>query len=308
MRATCALLTFMSLAGSAMASQPPGVVGHAGGTAVTADDLRRHGARASDSDSVHTAIYRVRGELALAGEAKAILGSRAMTMAPPEAATALLTHLYGPGSCRRIPDRVMGEHYAATRWRFVAPPAWSVEDLQLLCCENARDCERPEVVECLARRAPEASVLAAVLKDKPVERGILESAMQRIRSEGRQAARSEYLFYYDPARSEAPIDGRLQTVDAPIAEAVSRAKTGSWIGPLSSRFGYHTLRLQGRRPGVNLSFESEATQALLRTELCPAFMVDQRTRYTHELLRAQGWRPVPEALSEAFPESGSDDP
>ena len=90
--------------------------------------------------------------------------------------------------------------------------------------------------------------------------------------------------------------------------AVSGAKALTWIGPVSSRFGYHTLRLKRRRPGVNLPFQSDPAQALLRTELCPAFMVDQRARYTHELIRAQAWSPISEALNAAFGESSESRP
>jgi hypothetical protein len=298
----------MSLTSSAIGSTPQGVVGHAGGSPVTVEDLRRHGAERGDAESLQASIYQMRGELALAGEAGAMLGASGRAVPPPEAARALLTHLFGPATCSRLPERVMREHYAATRWRFVAPPAWFVEDLQLLCCEDARDCQRPEVSECVALRAPEAAALEGALKSKPVEDGVLEQEMQRIRTQGRQAAHSEYVFYYDPDRSREPMDGRLQTVDAPIAEAVSGAKRSTWIGPLASRFGYHTLRLKRRRPGVNLPFESAQAQALLRTELCPAFMVDQRARYTHELIRTLAWSPIMDALDAAFGESAAKTP
>lgn len=298
----------MSLAGSAMAVSPQLVVGHAAGAPVTVEDLQRHGAEYGDMDRLHAAIYHMRVELALADEARVMLGSRVSGTPRAEAATALLNHLFGPATCGRLPDRVMRERYVATRWRFVAPPAWSVEDLQLLCCEDARDCKRPEVTECVARRAPEAAALELALTSKPVEDGVLEQEMDRIRAQGRQAARSEYLFYYDPDHPEVSIDGRLQTVDDPIAKAVSGAKESTWIGPLSSRFGYHTLRLKRRRPGLNLPYDSPEVKALLITELCPAFMVDQRARYTLELIRTQAWSPVHEALEAAFGEAGLDKP
>ena len=126
--------------------------------------------------------------------------------------------------------------------------------------------------------------------------------MLRIRGEGRQAARSEYTFYHAPESLE-PIDGRLQTVDKPIAEAVAEAKPGAWIGPVSTRFGHHMLRLKRRRPAIQLPYDDPRTQALLVTELCPAFLLDQRGRYVQELVRVQAWRPDEEALRSAF---GSD--
>ena len=123
--------------------------------------------------------------------------------------------------------------------------------------------------------------------------------MLDIRGQGRQAARSEYIFYHAPG-SPAPVDGRLQTVDAPIAKAVAEAQPGAWIGPITTRFGHHLLRLKRRRPAIDLPFEDPRTQALLVTELCPAFLLDQRARYVQELVRVQGWRPDDRALRAAF--------
>ena len=295
----CALVTSMSLISVAVAAAVSPVVGTAGGTPVTVEDLRRHGAASGDLRSVQRAVSEMREEVALAAEARSLLGAAAAQMTNPEAAQALIGHLFGPAICDRIPTPARKEHYAATRWRFMAPPAWYVEDLQLLCCEHARDCKRPEVRDCIASRAPEIADLWGRLENRPVQDGALKAEVERIRGLRRQAALHEYVFYHSPD-STAPIDGRLQTVDAPIAQAVSSTKPGSWIGPIATRFGHHILRLKQQRPEIHLPYEDPRTQALLITELCPAFLTDQRRRYTHELIRVQAWQPNPTTLHEAF--------
>ncbi|MBD90050.1 MAG: hypothetical protein CL940_06920 [Deltaproteobacteria bacterium] len=299
MGATGALITVWTLLGLTTTAPPAKVVGTSGGAPITAQDLERHGAKAGDTQSVERAVYAMRGELALASEAKSLLGPRAAKMSSERAARTLIEHLFGPAICDRLPTPARKERYASTRWRFVAPPAWHVEDLQLLCCEDARDCRRPEVSKCIETRAPEAQAIGLHLKGQPVQEGTLEAQMLAIREQGRQAARNEYIFYHDVG-SQAPSDGRLQTVDAPIAEAVAEAKPGAWIGPVTTRFGHHVLRLKRRRPAIDLPYEDPRTQALLVTELCPAFLLDQRARYVQELVRVQAWRPDNEALHAAF--------
>jgi hypothetical protein len=276
------------------------VVAQAGGVPVTAEDLARHGAQAGDVKSIGVALRAARLEVAVAGEAETLLGDRVVGASRAQSARALLTHLHGPASCSRIPERLLDEHYRSTRWRFIAPPAWRVEDLQLLCCENPRDCLRPEVAECVARRASEAARVRTRLSDHEVGSSDLAAEVARLRAEGAQAARSEYIFYYDPQAPDAPVDGRLQTVDDPIARAVGAGSPTAWIGPIATRFGHHILRVLSRRAAISLSREDPRTDALLRTELCPPFLVEQRERYGSELARNQAWKPFPENLTRAF--------
>lgn len=299
MGAASAVLMLVSLISLQPPPTPGPVAGLSGGQPVSIDDLRRHGAVRGDQPSVARAILAARSELALAIEARSMLGAAVANVPRAEAAQALIHHLFHPRVCAKIPAPAKREHYAATRWRFLAPPAWHVEDLQLLCCEDARDCKRPEAAQCVTERTAEVAQLFERIRPRPVEEGVLEAEMQWTREAGRQAARSEYIFYHDPNES-GPVDGRLQTVDAPIAQAVSSSGPQEWIGPVSTRFGHHILRLKRRRPPIQLSYESPQAQAILTTELCPAFLLDQRSRYVHELLRVQAWRPDPAQLEATF--------
>jgi hypothetical protein len=267
---------------------------------VTAGDLVRHGALIGNAKSVGEALRAARIEVAVAGEAKTLLGDRVEGATRAASAKALLAHLYGPASCSHMPGRVLDEHYRTTRWRFVAPPAWRVEDLQLLCCENPRDCARTEVTQCVERRAAEAVLVRERLEDDGALAGVLDREVARIRADGAQAARSEYIFYYEPDDPGRRVDGRLQTVDAPIAEAVGRGTASPWIGPITTRFGHHILRVLSRRDPISLGRADPRTEALLRTELCPAFLVEQRERYGSELARTQSWILNPENLARAF--------
>ena len=160
MRATMMVLLLIFWATPAGAGETPVVVAHAGGTPITDGDLMRLGAQRGDAVSVRVAIAEARLEAALAHEASTLLGAQVHGLSRRSAAHALLNHIHGPQTCSRIPARLLQEHYAETRWRFVAPPAWSVEDLQLLCCDSPKDCLRPEVAQCVENRGPEARALA----------------------------------------------------------------------------------------------------------------------------------------------------
>ena len=70
MGATGALITVWTLLGLTTTAPPAKVVGTSGGAPITAQDLERHGAKTGDTQSVERAIYAMRGELALASEAR----------------------------------------------------------------------------------------------------------------------------------------------------------------------------------------------------------------------------------------------
>ncbi len=109
-----------------------------------------------------------------------------------------------------------------------------------------------------------------------------------------------YRFYFDPEHPEAPMDGRLQEVDRPVAAAVSAAPPGVVVGPVRSRFGYHFIWVRERLPAIDLSWEDPRTQALLIAELCAPWLVAQKQRYLEDLGRTAPLRVDREAAARAF--------
>ena len=178
--------------------------------------------------------------------------------------------------CSKIPHAMRRQWYDETRWRFVAPPAWTVEDTQLICCQSPRKCREPAAAECLKRRREEARRLPAAIHE-----GLSQAQLEARFSD---VYVKRYTFYYDPSQPDAKMDWRLQKVDRPIAEAVSTLSPGQRTkGAISTRFGYHALRLLQARPGIQAPFEDPRTQALLRTELCPTLLVQQRKQLLKDL-------------------------
>lgn len=287
-RAACALVALglsAPPAADARGGCPSGdpVVAEVGAITVGACDVRRHLARYGDLD---TAVRAALVEAALAVDARAHLGAEAATLTTAEAARRVSARVFDPAQrCETLPETTRLQRYADTRWRFVAPPAWVVDDLQVLCCESPRACEDPDVAACLgATRA-----FAEELRDRLPDRAGVEdltTTFDQALAETQRLALRRYVFYFDPERPDAPIDPRLQEVDREIAEAVSALAPGDVSGVVTTRFGHHTLRLHRARPAIDLRWEDPRTQAILWVELCPAHLEAQRDLYASDLLEA----------------------
>lgn len=265
------------------------VVARVAGEPVTAAEVRRYlqrqpGPTPTDRASVAAALGRAIAARALAVEATLLLGARVAGLDAEAASQLLLTHLFDPGRrCARIPEPARRRAYAETRWRFVAPPAWRVQDIQLLCCRDRRRCGSPEVVACLDETRQLAVSLRATLPDR-LGGEAYEAAYVELARDVPGLAFKEYAFFHDPERPGEPMDWRLQDVDAPIAEATPLLAPGEISPPIVTRFGHHILRLVERRERIALRFDDERVQAVLRTELCPGWLLELRQRYARDLL------------------------
>ncbi len=282
---------------------PDPALGHVSGLPVTAGDLRAAlGDAPPTRASLAAALDQVIAERLLAAEAHAQLGERARQLPLSEAARLFAARVFDPAQrCGHIPEPLRRQHYAETVWRFVAPPAYRVQDLQLLCCKDPRRCDTPEVGACLDATEAGARALRGELPataDLPA----LQQAFERLRERHAELYLKTYTFYYDAERPEAPVHARLQTVDAPIARAGAALAPGELSPVVRTRFGHHVLRLDAVRPGVALPFDDPRTQALLRTELCPAYLLTLRQQVVADLRANAAIDLDKDALRAAFPE------
>lgn len=287
-RATCAFVALALFAPPRAAARgpcPPGdpVLAEVGTVAVGACDVRRH---LVGSGGLDAAIRAALIEAALALEARAVLGDEAAGLSTPEAARRVSARLFDPAQrCATIPETRRLRRYTDTRWRFVAPPAWVVDDLQVLCCDSPRACEDPDVTACITATRALAEELRERLPDR-VDAETLTTAFDQALADSPRLALRRYAFYFDPDRPDAPIDPKLQEVDREIAEAASALSPGDVSAVVTSRFGHHVLRLHGARPAIDLRWDDPRTQALLWVELCPTQLESQRDLLASDLLEA----------------------
>jgi len=288
-------LTLSTVSTSAVAASDPVVATVVRGE-VKASDLRRL-MRAQTPEALKRALVEAIDEHLLASQAATVLGRDVSlgSLSRAQRAARVSTALFSPQQlCKRIPMPMRRQHYDETRWRFVAPPAWTVEDTQLLCCKSPTECRTDAAAACVKRRAKEARKLrkavAAGMKPAELEAQFPDLYIKR------------YTFYFDPrSTAKKKVDWRLQEVDRTIAVPVSRLKPGQLTSkPVASRFGYHVLRLVSQRPAISAPFDDPKTQALLRTELCPVLLIQQRQRTLQDLRRQTPFSIRDEALKKAF--------
>jgi len=251
---------------------------------VRASDVTRRLGAAPDGGAFDDALRAALGDAALAVEARAILGEPAAGLSPAEAARRLRAHLFDPGErCGALPEALLRARYDATRWRFVAPEAFRVDDLRLLCCGDPRACAEPALEGCFDGARDAMQRLRAALPS-PATPADLEVAAARVAIETPEVTAQRYVFFH--AADGRQVDRRLRQVDRAVAEAVAALEPGELTEPLRSAFGYHVMRLDRRRPAIDLAWADPRTQALLRAELCPIHLAGQVDRLRADLLAA----------------------
>lgn len=288
------------LAHLAVAATVDEPVAEVGGLPVVASRVAQRAGAAADGPALAAALRGIADELLLAREARSLLPEAVTGLGDAEAAALLLRRMLDPAvACQRIPDSVRRARYEETRWRFVAPPAFEVDDAQLLCCASPTSCRAPEALACIDASAAEALAVRDGL-GRPRDAVGFELAYSLLLSAHPRLTRKRYRFYFDPKHPEAPMDGRLQEVDRPVAVAVGAAAPDVVVGPIQSRFGYHFLWVHERLPGIDLSWEDPRTQALLVAELCAPWLVARKQRYLDDLGRTAPLRVNREAAARAF--------
>lgn len=279
------LYLLVSLAAGGAPSTPPharDVVVRVGHDAITAAEVLAEAGPDPNAQALAAALRQLIAERALAGEARSVLGATVATLKPRARARALLESLFDPGRrCQRIPEPMKRQYYGEQSWRFAAPPGWTVDDAQLLCCKKPRECGTAEAEACIDGLAERARTLRATLPDQ-ADQTAWEAALEAAAVQGLHTKR--YTYFHDPEAPGAKMHWRLQDVDAPIAKAVSDLTPGRVAGPIRTRFGWHVLRLVETRPAADFAYDAPHTQAVLATELCMPFLQAQRERYLADLL------------------------
>ncbi len=285
---TSALAVLMALA----LGPPPSseVLGEVAGTPLLWGDVAPWlGGDVTADGALEAAVERAIRTRLLALEAAQQLGARAQGLPDVQAARALLDATLSPATvCARPRRDLLMEAYRQDAWRFVAPPAWRVADVQLLCCRKPSECGTPAVADCLANQTDEAQALAALAPREGGARALEAWAREAATSQPRLAYK-EYTFYFEPEaarRDSEKVHWRLQTVDQDLAGPVSSAEIGALVGPVRTRFGHHLLLVLGHRQRIDLGPDDPRTQALLVAQLCPFLLEDVRARFV-ESLRAQ---------------------
>ena len=297
-------LVLLLAAGALAAAPPPDpVVATAGWAEVRASDVRRElPTTAATREDLARALRATVATKVLAAEARARGGDEVRALPDRDAAARHLAALFDPAErCASLPEAQLRRRYVETRYRFQAPPAWTVDDLQLLCCTSARACADPEVAPCRHETRPLAEALWDALPDL-LDAATFGDAFLAAASDDPRLALTRYTFFFDPAHPDARIDPRLQRVDAPVADAAARLRPGELAPVVTTRFGHHVVRLVATRPAVDQPFEDPRTQATLRAELCAERLDAERERYISDLLAPVGLVVHREALSTAFPE------
>ncbi len=230
-------------------------------------------------DALKEAIVLV----AVAGEARLQLGEDVAGLSHKAAAERLLRRLFDPGKrCARLPEPAKRQHYAETAWRFMAPAAYTVVDLQVLCCSHPKRCHTAEATECRVTTLAGAQALREELGTTATA-AALRKRFAAERETNPRLGIKRYTFYYDPAGNR--MNSRLQEVDHEVAEAVAALQPGETSGLVTTRFGHHILFLESSRPPIALAYADTRTQAILTTELCPGHLITQRQRFLEDLLK-----------------------
>lgn len=294
---TGVILLLCSMALSISADEP---VAEVGGLPIPASAVARRAGEHADAAELAAALRAAADTTLLAAEARTLLGGATAALDDVAAAGLLERRMFDPGKiCQQIPEGLRRERYEEMRWRFVAPPAFDVEDVQLLCCASPRACATTQARACVDASAAEALAVRDGL-GSPGDAAAFRRAFELLAAAHPRLVRAQYRFYFDPERPEAPMDGRLQEVDRPVATAVGAATPGTVVGPVQSRFGHHLLWVRERLPAVNLTWDDPRTQALLRVELCPLWWSARRQRYVDDLRRNAPLRLLPQAAARAF--------
>lgn len=257
---------------------------------------------ASSVEALKDALQQTVNERLLAMQAKVVVGATSARMTMAQKATAVRQALFAPGRlCRNIPLPMRRQHYDETRWRFWAPPAWTVVDLQWLCCQNPRECKTPAATACIAKQETQLGDFQAAVDDAmaPNPKAPLAKIREGVTDFGDVFAKS-YTFYFDPETPDAKVGWRLQEVDRPIAVAAAKLAVGDTSKVLKSRFGHHVLRLLHRRPGIKAAFDDPRTQAILATELCPKLLIQQEERTLADLELQTPMKVFSDVLKAAF--------
>ncbi|MEZ4266676.1 MAG: peptidylprolyl isomerase [Myxococcota bacterium] len=281
-------------------------VAEVGGVPIAASQVLRLAPDTPDAAALSIALRAAADEILLAREARGLMAADVAGLSDARAAAALLRRILDPAvACQRIPESVRRTRYDETRWRFVAPPAFEVDDVQLLCCSSPTSCKAPSAQACIDASAAESLAVREGL-GRPTDAAGFELAFSLLSADHPRLARKQYRFYFDPDRPDAPMDARLQEVDRPIAQAVGAAGPGVVVGPVRSRFGYHFLWVRDRQPEIDLAWEDPRTQALLVAELCAPWLVARKERYLQDLGRTASLRVLRDAAARAFGAEAAD--
>ena len=249
---------------------------------VTAKDVAPHLQGAVDVNSLRSALSRAIDEALLKDEATRHLPANIAQS--PQGPRTLLNTLFSPNElCKRFPERARRALFESARWRLQMPKAWRVSAINWRCC-SGKACEHPDVAPCRVEGRESMTRLRQELPDtlSDVDFGAFFDAR---RPEQARLGFERYTFFHEPKSSARPAHRRLRRAAKPIVEAVTAARPGAVIGPIPTRQGYTLVRLRGTRPGVHLTWDDPRTQALLRTELCPARVAQARRQYLSDLRR-----------------------
>ena len=312
------LLVFAVLAASSPPPTPPATespdrAGDVAGTPLLWEHVapwlpRDPAAASAGPEAIGVAVERAVRARLLALEARQQLGAAVRDLDDHQAGQRLLAAVFSSANvCTRPPSHQLAERYRETAWRFVAPPAWSVADVQLLCCRSPAECKQPDVAPCLDAQAEEAAALAAAAPRGGGSQALEVWAREQATDQPRLAFK-RYTFYFAPgAANGRDAHWRLQTVDPEISAAVAPLRPGQLSEAVRTRFGHHLLLLESRRDAINLLPDDPRTEALLIAELCPSLMASARDRFARSLrsqitvelnsdtLRAWATRPPPPA-------------
>ena len=279
-------------------------IGQVGGVAVEDAEVRAHLAGEATPVTVREAIRQAVDDRLLRMEALQHLGETEARR--PGAPAQLLDTLFPPDTvCKRIPEPMRRAHYADTVWRFQMPPAWRVSSIGWSCCRGPV-CDHPEAAACNERGRIMLTRLRTELPDKTTDADF--GAAHADAAPTAPGLRLErYTYFFDPDRPQERPHRRLRTAATVIADAMSKATPGEIVGPVSTPRGHYILRLRSRLPRVDLPWEDDRTQAVLRTELCPALWLRARQQYLSDLRNQLPVRLDIDAIRDAFGVTLTDD-
>lgn len=220
------------------------------GAAITRSDyerVRRHYPRGVPARQVVSAL--VAAELLAGRAAAAGLWSDWLLVPYTRAlAQAWLVHHFETGyPPEKVPQSDIDRAFrnATVRVRYKRQRSFFVTDAQILCCTGDwKQCTaRPDVTDCIERKAPQARALYEVLiADPPASAVEMTARVAVLAQRFPDVASADVSFYYDTSKSYDEQEGYDLMVQ-PFTEGVVRLQAGEIGEPIRSPFGWHVVRV-----------------------------------------------------------------
>ena len=208
-------------------------------------------------------------------------------------AQAWLAHHFEEGyPAEKVPqaDVERAFHNATVRVRYKRQRSFFVTDAQILCCTGDwKQCtSRPDVTECIERKATQARALyEALVADPPASAAEMTARVAVLALRFMDVATAEVSFYYDTSKSYEEQEG-YDLMVKPFTEGVVRLQPGQIGEPIRSPFGWHVVRLDRIADALDGKPSDPAVRADIAANILPLVRKRDLQKETFARMKALG--------------------